>query len=322
MSIGKIEVKYHQVPVTLEDNFNTVLVMYHKYLVYTPADGSPPQVLTASASSGVPDGNVLKSLLKAKYTTEEPFGYIQVLDTPYSDYLLMLGGLEGSAEPILYSNDHKVLSELWQILQKSAKEFNDLQLKYIPDAMNSNTFVDHIIQEAMSIMPESGLRLPIKDNGGGNGFYCPGSIGNEFSIKDHLQHISSKDESTEFAQKIKNLKSLDILNNVPNSNIVCNVGDAEKCTGTIFTDVIFGGMGDKRDVIYGGGGNDYVFAGDGNDDLYGESGNDILFGGGGNDNLYGGDGDDYLYGGADNDKLYGGTGLNYLYRQFRGQSLI
>ena len=66
------------------------------------------------------------------------------------------------------------------------------------------------------------------------------------------------------------------------------------------------------DILYGGGGHDYLIAGGGNDLVYGGTGIDSLYGQAGNDTLSGGAGDDYLFGGAGEDKLRGGTGINYL----------
>lgn len=79
------------------------------------------------------------------------------------------------------------------------------------------------------------------------------------------------------------------------------------------------------DVVFAGGGNDYVIAGGGDDVVYGEDGNDGIDAGAGNDTVFGGDGDDelsgdrdwsviysplfdgadYLDGGAGNDTLFG-----------------
>jgi Ca2+-binding RTX toxin-like protein len=101
-------------------------------------------------------------------------------------------------------------------------------------------------------------------------------------------------------------------------------------------DNIYGGSG--NDFIYAGAGDDNVDGGIGNDIVYGEGGNDAIAGGGGNDILNGdadwlaagshgndyidgGDGDDImlglggsdeLFGGDGNDELQGGEGDDYL----------
>lgn len=53
--------------------------------------------------------------------------------------------------------------------------------------------------------------------------------------------------------------------------------------------------------IYGGDGNDVIWANRGNNMLFGDSGNDLLVGGNGNDVLVGGAGNDILYGGGGDD---------------------
>ena len=67
-----------------------------------------------------------------------------------------------------------------------------------------------------------------------------------------------------------------------------------------------------KDIIYAGGGNDYVKGKTGEDELYGESGDDVLEGGSENDILYGGIGNDVVDGGTGADKLYGGKGDDIL----------
>lgn len=76
-----------------------------------------------------------------------------------------------------------------------------------------------------------------------------------------------------------------------------------------------------HDQITGGSAGDVLDGGDGVDRLWGGAGNDLIFGGDGNDYLYGREGDDVLVGGAGNDHLdgdlgadlmIGGTGNDYL----------
>ena len=57
------------------------------------------------------------------------------------------------------------------------------------------------------------------------------------------------------------------------------------------------GITENGDKIYGGGGNDVVFASGGDDLIYGGVGNDHLQGNGGNDALDGGLGNDVVKGG-------------------------
>ena len=94
-------------------------------------------------------------------------------------------------------------------------------------------------------------------------------------------------------------------------------------------DVIIGG--DDIDLIYGGAGNDYIWAGYGrnavyggagkdvivggweNDRLFGEAGNDTIYGFGGDDTIHGGAGDDIIYGGIGNDKIETGKGNDTIY---------
>ena len=54
-------------------------------------------------------------------------------------------------------------------------------------------------------------------------------------------------------------------------------------------------------TVYGGLGNDTIWASDGNNYLYGDAGNDRIIGGAGNDVIAGGDGDDSMHGGGGND---------------------
>jgi Ca2+-binding RTX toxin-like protein len=76
-------------------------------------------------------------------------------------------------------------------------------------------------------------------------------------------------------------------------------------------DYLYGGYGGS-DTIFGGGGNDLMYGGYGGafeeyayDELYGEGGNDTLFGEGGDDYLDPGTDADYAYGGSGNDTFRG-----------------
>lgn len=86
-------------------------------------------------------------------------------------------------------------------------------------------------------------------------------------------------------------------------------------------------IGDENNLIYAGGGGDFVQTGAGDDQVYGEDGDDSINGMGGNDRLYGGlgtdiltgddpassaTGNDYLDGGEGNDLLLGGIGADIL----------
>ncbi len=95
-----------------------------------------------------------------------------------------------------------------------------------------------------------------------------------------------------------------------------NTGDAagdtyssiEGVIGSALFDVMIGD--DGSNLIYAGGGGDYLAGLAGSDHLFGDAGNDILDGGAGNDTLDGGSGDDILDGGAGADSLTGGGGFD------------
>jgi Ca2+-binding RTX toxin-like protein len=103
--------------------------------------------------------------------------------------------------------------------------------------------------------------------------------------------------------------------------IILGTSIGERLDGTKFDDEIklFGGDDSSvaslgKDTVYGGDGNDTIWAiytgetDDGDDAFYGEGGDDKLYGYAGNDTLDGGDGVDKLYGGDGADSLVGGSG--------------
>lgn len=84
-------------------------------------------------------------------------------------------------------------------------------------------------------------------------------------------------------------------------------------------DLVLGGMGDDRmgggadnDRLFGGSGQDLMAGNEGKDQLSGEAGHDMLWGGAGSDTLSGGDGNDSLLGEDGNDLLDGGSGNDLL----------
>lgn len=77
-------------------------------------------------------------------------------------------------------------------------------------------------------------------------------------------------------------------------------------------DTLFAGVGDR---LFGEAGDDYLsaYSGQGKNRLYGGAGNDELIAGNTGDFLSGGDGEDTLYAGYDRTTLYGGAGADKFY---------
>ena len=69
----------------------------------------------------------------------------------------------------------------------------------------------------------------------------------------------------------------------------------------------------NNNFLYGGTGNDKIYASHGEDYIEGNEGNDLIFGYNGSDDIHGGDGGDIIYGGNQNDNLNGGAGDDVLY---------
>lgn len=67
-------------------------------------------------------------------------------------------------------------------------------------------------------------------------------------------------------------------------------------------------LGEKDDIAYGRGGNDFLLGNGGDDRLFGNAGDDRLHGNRGDDTLRGGVGDDKLQGGLGRDLLWGQAG--------------
>lgn len=81
--------------------------------------------------------------------------------------------------------------------------------------------------------------------------------------------------------------------------------------GITSVDGIYGG--DGNDIIFAYGGYDIIFGGRGDDYIDGGYGNDMITGGLGNDKIVGGDDDDALYANEGDDEITGGTGQDYIY---------
>ena len=88
--------------------------------------------------------------------------------------------------------------------------------------------------------------------------------------------------------------------------------------GTPINEYVGGALSNS---LWGGTGQDWMFAGDGLDELIGEGGNDFMYGQGGQDWIFGGigldfaggdEGNDFLFGAEDQDWIYGGEGDDFL----------
>ena len=107
--------------------------------------------------------------------------------------------------------------------------------------------------------------------------------------------------------------------NDSNSNGIAEEGEDAGWFSNADGVLVFGGGGNDyiygsavSDILYSGAGNDVIFGLDGNDELIAWTGDDTLYGGAGMDELDGEGGDDTLYGGVGNDLLRGGAGNDYL----------
>jgi Ca2+-binding RTX toxin-like protein len=79
-------------------------------------------------------------------------------------------------------------------------------------------------------------------------------------------------------------------------------------------DLLFGGIGDRRDTMIGAGGDD---------EINGDDGDDRPFGNSGNDSLRGESGNDFIYGQSGTDELIGGTGANiFQFHSLDGDDVI
>lgn len=76
--------------------------------------------------------------------------------------------------------------------------------------------------------------------------------------------------------------------------------------GGMHDDTIFGAAGD--DVLHGNEGNDMLYGMADNDEMYGDEGDDVLEGGEGDDVINGGEGNDSLFGDGGDDEMHGDSG--------------
>ncbi|MBF6631351.1 MAG: hypothetical protein ITG01_09435 [Comamonas sp.] len=100
------------------------------------------------------------------------------------------------------------------------------------------------------------------------------------------------------------------------TNLIYGGGGDDYIEGGYGADVLDGG--DGADRIYGGGksyydesnirDHDVIYGRGGDDWIDGEDGNDVIYGGTGNDQIYGGDGSDTIYGEEGNDTIYAQNG--------------
>ena len=95
-----------------------------------------------------------------------------------------------------------------------------------------------------------------------------------------------------------------------NGNIIFGGGGNDYIEGSRANDYIDAGSGDN--TAYGMGGDDFITAGKGSSYLSGGDGNDVIHAGQGKNILVGGHGDDRLFGGPGHDVLIGGAGKDQI----------
>jgi Ca2+-binding RTX toxin-like protein len=102
-----------------------------------------------------------------------------------------------------------------------------------------------------------------------------------------------------------------VINGGPGMDYIFAGGGNDKAYGGSGVEYIDGGAG--QDTVFAGDGNSVARGGDGNDIVVGGSPNDATPGGAGRSLLYGDAGDDFLYAEGANQTLYGGAGKDTLY---------
>ncbi len=204
---------------------------------------------------------------------------------------------------------------------------------------------EYILDDAYAlgeIQVGSGLRGDFLDGGSGNDI-AMGEAGNDILMggmgKDVLMGLGGDDtiegdidaESVDHNWNVTRTVTTGNGVNTYSRNYSFTTTYASSSNNTGDDDVIYGGTGQDwifaqgghdfvdagahEDVVFGGAGNDTILGQDGNDELLGDAaatqldaslhGNDYLSGGGGSDRLWGLGGSDYLEGGDGNDILTG-----------------
>lgn len=123
------------------------------------------------------------------------------------------------------------------------------------------------------------------------------------NINISLDKISQIDDSKLIAPKILNLEVI-IAND---GDDIINLSSSKYQMSGI---TIFGGNG--NDKIFANIGDDLIFGNDGNDQIFSGNGNDIISGGNGDDEIFAGAGDDLIDGVSMANKIYGEDGDDHL----------
>ena len=158
-------------------------------------------------------------------------------------------------------------------------------------------------------------------------------LGNASGTWEHgffAQHVGEKSTWTGFRQEVQLFgkhKITDIFEGSADANVLILTDDSNG--DAIFLDDIYSALGDQArlsqiKVIQAGGGDDVVdltsqryqstctgikiYGGDGDDTIWASSGANTLYGDAGNDNLIGGSGNDLIIGGSGDDVMNGGGG--------------
>lgn len=161
-------------------------------------------------------------------------------------------------------------------------------------------------------------------SGSGNDTILAGDGNDTISAGDGNDAISAGDGNDEIygyelgADNIQGGAGDDYIEGALGNDYI-NGGDGEDfIDGASGNDTIDGGNGDdeiyivESGTVFGGAGNDLIWAFGGHDLLYGDAGNDSIRGGSGNDTIDGGEGNDTIRGEAGNNNLTGGLGNDYI----------
>ncbi len=161
------------------------------------------------------------------------------------------------------------------------------------------------VEISLQGVPEGATLSAGTDQGGGVWALDPGDLdGLTMTLAD--DHVGDFSLTVEATHSDTN-EELGVTDTATSSATI-NVTVGDEAAGG--DDLIFGGRGE--DTVFAGGGDDTVYGGQGEDELHGGAGDDFLDGGKGEDVLVGGAGDDFLSGGKGDDVLVGGAGDDVL----------
>lgn len=237
---------------------------------------------------------------------DQQLNYAQTLGSSSWEYSFYVAGTAGMSSSGTWS-----LEVVDNANDGSSVTINEFSMQFMGETASSDD-IYHFTDDFAELQNEEGFRSSISDTNGGTDWLNFAMMNERVTVRldgSGTINFLGEDQATVLdPMEIENVmggNKRDVIYGNEGDNWILGLDGDDTIRGERGNDRIEGGDGD--DALYGRHGFDYIFGQDGDDTISGGKSRDRLEGGAGHDVLDGSQGKDNIFGGQGDDQLLGGS---------------